>query len=160
MSNPDGGEAYGRTPAEAGGGNVCIRQSAIEGAGRGVFATRRIPRGEIVSTCHYVELATPDHAVETLKETGVYWWAFKCRDGRTDRMTFALGELTLVNHADTPNVRIVEDRRARTLSAVAVCDIEPGDEILHAYLNASEYNFARYGGPSRRDSRRESEGRK
>lgn len=147
--------------------NLCVKESAIEGAGRGVFARRQIPTGGLVSKCHYLDVPAPEDCVQTLKDTGIYWWSFMRRDGRTDRIMLALGELTLINHSDTPNVCIVEDHSERTISAIATRDINPGDEILYSYMNAREYDFTQSTQPADRslspadsESPCEAEGRK
>ena len=92
---------------------------------------------------HFVELDTPTYAIQTLKETGIYWHLFTYRSGPPDKMTLALGALTLLNHSDTPNVRIVEDRQEMTMTAMATAEIKPGEEILLRYTNVSEYDFGR-----------------
>lgn len=125
-----------------------VKESTIEGAGRGVFARCQIPKGATVSECYLLEIATPEHCIQTLKDTGVYWWAFRCREGRKDRMTLALGDLTLMNHSDEPNVRIVEDKHGQSLSAIAICDIYRDDEIVHKYMNSGEYDFGSHSKPT------------
>ena len=118
-----------------------VKESTIEGAGRGVFARCQIPKGATVCENYLLEIATPEHCIQTLKDTGVYWWLFNCRKGRKDRMTLALGDMSFMNHSDEPNVRIVENRHEPTLSAIATRNIDRGDEIVFTYLNREEFGF-------------------
>jgi hypothetical protein len=95
------------------------------GAGRGVFATRPIARGEVVETCPM--LVVDDEQGDALS-IGAEGYVFGWGDGAT---ALALGYGSLYNHSFTPNATTLE--RSDELVITALRDIAAGDEIFINY---------------------------
>ena len=88
-----------------------IAKSPIHGMG--LFAVRRIEKGELIGNLEG----------EYTTEDGMYVLWIDARTGF--RVTNAL---RYINHADDPNACYYDD-----LTVVALRDIEPGEEITHDY---------------------------
>ena len=121
-----------------------IRKSKIKNAGRGVFATVDIKKGEVIEICPIIILWDKDfpHVQETLMIGYVY--------GYTGNSTMiALGYGSLYNHLNTPNAKyeLVEHEGMKEqdseLYITALRPIMKNEEI---YINyGGEYN-EKYGG--------------
>ena len=116
-----------------------VRESSIKGAGRGVFAAEAVPKGATVLSDHCYPLDLSPGLFPTHKASGVYWLAFNDRH-QPDKWLIALGRMSLMNHSETPTVQVVQE--GLTLSAVAVRDLHPGDELVYPYYNRDEYDFS------------------
>lgn len=95
------------------------------GAGRGVFATRAISRGEVIEACPM--LVVDDEQGEALAR-GAEGYVFGWGDGAT---ALALGYGSLYNHSFTPNATTLET--PDELVVTAVDDIAAGEEIFINY---------------------------
>ena len=111
---------------------MAIRQGdAVEvrrtrGKGRGVFARRAIPEGEVIETCPVLVL--PTGSVGDFSE-GVGPYVFEWGEGK---LGLALGFGSLYNHSYGPNARY-EDIGGRSKLFVALRDIRAGEEITVNY---------------------------
>jgi uncharacterized protein len=92
--------------------------------GRGVFATRRFARGELVERCPTVEL--PDADVIGRLDDYVYT---SITDGD---VLLVLGYGMLYNHSPDPNVEYVQDDPS-ILSFHALRTVLPGEELTIDY---------------------------
>jgi SET domain-containing protein len=92
--------------------------------GRGVFATKPIPKGTELE-CDVLLL---DNDTQTLK-TWSYPWS-------RNQYSVCIGFGTFLNHSETPNVkieRISKERLTKTFKVVK--DINEGEELLLKYGN-------------------------
>jgi SET domain-containing protein len=111
--------------------DVEVRPSTIEGAGRGLFAKRRIETedtigyytGEIIGEKEFYDPDRPFSAY-------ILWVA---------RTHIIVGEgpkanyTRYINHSDTPNAFLVTSTRWKTARFEALRTIEPGEEIFFNY---------------------------
>ena len=91
-----------------------VKQSPLHG--RGLFATQFIPQDTVIGW-----LAIEPAPEDELDGPYVLWV-----DG--DKPVRVTCDLRFINHSDAPNAAYYDD-----LSVMAVCDIQPGDEIVHDY---------------------------
>jgi SET domain-containing protein len=111
-----------------------------EGKGRGVFAKVPLQRGAVVEWAPvYVfpaaDLKTPDkrpsdYAANQLLRV-IFWYDDDAPEGPLS--CIALGNLSLYNHADAPNVDVVHGPVAQSLAIVALRDIAAGEELCFDY---------------------------
>jgi hypothetical protein len=124
-----------------------VRQSALPGAGLGLFATRPIPRGVVWWK------ATPDNCVcvtrrqyEILLRSHLASSAWSCEflnaiqmfgyiNDDTNELVVAIDDSRFVNHSGDPNSMSAPDDPNN--QAMAARDIEPGEEITEDYRTYS-----------------------
>ena len=92
--------------------------------GRGVFATRRFAKGEVVETCPTVEVAD----AEVTWRLNDYVFT-SVTDGD---VLLVLGHGMLYNHSPDPNVEYVQDEPS-TITFRALRKVRPGDELTIDY---------------------------
>jgi hypothetical protein len=92
--------------------------------GRGVFATRRFLKGELVERCHTVQLADS----EVTGRLGDYVYK-SVKDGD---VLLVLGYGMLYNHSADPNVEYAQDDPS-TITFLARRTLRPGDELTIDY---------------------------
>jgi SET domain-containing protein len=95
--------------------------------GRGVFATRRFAKGEVIEACPTVELADAD----VTGRLNDYVFS-SVRDGD---LLLVLGHGMLYNHSPNPNVEYVQDEPS-TITFRALRNVRPGDELTIDYGEA------------------------
>jgi uncharacterized protein len=113
---PRGRGSGSRGQTETGSGLAVKRASH----GRGVFATRRYVKGQLVESCPTVQLA--DSEVTGLFGDYVYT---SVKDGD---VLLLLGYGMLYNHSANPNVVCVQDEPS-TVTFLALRTVRPGDEL-------------------------------
>jgi SET domain-containing protein len=92
--------------------------------GRGVFATRAFAKGEVIETCHTVELADDDVSGR-LND-----YVFSSHG--EGEVLLVLGNGMLYNHSATPNAEYVQDE-PDTIAFRTLRKVEPGDELTIDY---------------------------
>jgi hypothetical protein len=92
--------------------------------GRGVFATRRFVKGELVEICPTVEVAD----AEVTGHLGDY--VFTSVKGGD--VLLVLGYGMLYNHSPNPNLEYVQDEPS-TITFLALRAVRPGDELTIDY---------------------------
>jgi hypothetical protein len=92
--------------------------------GRGVFATRRFARGDLVETCPTVEV--PDGDVSGLLRDYVFT---SVKEGG---VVLALGYGMLYNHSADPNLEY-EQEDPSSITFFALHAVRPGDELTIDY---------------------------
>lgn len=118
MARGQGGAARGR--AETGSG-LAVKRGRH---GRGVFATRRYVKGQLVESCPTVEVADSD--VTGRLDDYVY---ASVKDGDA---LLVLGYGMLYNHSANPNVEYVQDEPS-TIRFRALRTVLPGEELTIDY---------------------------
>lgn len=100
------------------------------GKGRGVFAQRKILRGETIEEGPV--LLFPESQLETIDRTALgdyyFHWGEEDEGG-----AILLGMCSLCNHSYTPNAQFERKFDQGTIEFVALRDIEPGEEITTNY---------------------------
>jgi SET domain-containing protein len=92
--------------------------------GRGVFATRRFAKGEVIETCPTVEIADAD----VTGRLNDYVFT-SVTDGD---VLLVLGHGMLYNHSPNPTVEYVQDEPS-TITFRALRKVRPGDELTIDY---------------------------
>jgi len=92
--------------------------------GRGVFATRRFAKGEVIEACPTVEVADAD---VTGRLSDYVFTSVKDGD-----VLLVLGHGMLYNHSPNPNVEYVQDE-PDTITFRALRKVRPGDELTIDY---------------------------
>ncbi|WP_437548980.1 SET domain-containing protein-lysine N-methyltransferase [Sorangium sp. So ce327] len=111
--------------------NVVWRR--IPGKGRGVFARRFLPKGAVVEwaavSCFPAsDLKTEEHrGCQALHH--VFTWGKE--PGR--EKAYAWGLLALYNHSTTPNVEMDDGPVPDSMAAIALRDIQAGEELCFDY---------------------------
>ena len=105
--------------------------------GRGVFAAWDIPRGASFEVAHILLIPKDDR--KFIDGTAIYGYYFGWEDGQ---VAIALSTGSLINHSRTPNAEYVKSYRERTISFVALNNIERGTEIFIDYNSDPEFEEA------------------
>lgn len=106
------------------------------GKGRGVFATRRFAKGEIVERAPVLVVPEDEHEllVPTVLNSYVFGWG--------DGVAVCLGFGSIYNHAWQPSVEYLKNLEGSFIDFVALRDIEAGEELFVNY--ASSYPETAY----------------
>lgn len=108
--------------------NVYLADSGIEGAGRGIFAAKRIAKGETIEICPVILLKGEG---EKLRDSELYNYYFLW-DKQPDAAV-ALGYGSLYNHSYTPNATYKKHLGDMRIEFTALQDIEKDEEITTNY---------------------------
>lgn len=103
----------------------------IKGKGRGVFAVRRILKGEIVECAPVVPMAKKDIPDDGNVPDGyVLEWD---EDDEDNAYALVLGYVMLYNHSARPNIELENDTENLTITVRALRDIRAGEELTWNY---------------------------
>lgn len=105
-----------------------IKQSTIKGAGRGVFATHEIKKGEVIEVCPV--LVMPRHEYKTIKATSLRNYYFMWG---TVTCAICFGYGSLYNHSYDANATYVKNIKQMTITFIALKTIAVGEEITVNY---------------------------
>ena len=98
--------------------------------GRGIFATRKIKKGELIHVAPVI--VSPKDEYKYLKKTIMieyaFWWGVEYEE-----CALALGYGSLFNHSFTPNALYKLNIKNQTIDIFAYTNIKKGDEILINY---------------------------
>ena len=119
------------------GGNVYVKKSKIRGAGRGVFASRDIVKGEVIEICPIIEI--PVHDTANLKESILVTYFF-FYGKKKERALIALGKGSIYNHSYEPNAKYTINLKDKTIVFVALSDIKANKEITFNYKHGNPKN--------------------
>ena len=103
-----------------------IKKSKIPGAGRGVFATKDIRKGELIEKIEVIPISKKE--VEHIIATNLcnYHYEFK------DHFAIALGHGSLYNHSkERPNADVYDNKDHMLMKAIK--NIKAGEEITFDY---------------------------
>ena len=107
-----------------------IRVGHSPGQGRGVFATRKIRRGETIEEAPIVRV--PEDKVAHLDATVLGDYYFLWREDEKEA-ALLLGLCALCNHSYEPTARFVLQPEKLTIEFIALRDIEQDEEITANY---------------------------
>lgn len=117
--------------------SVYIKESKVAGAGRGVFASRDIKRGETIETCPVIEI--PPYDMANVNESILVTYFFFC--GKKKERTFiSLGFGSLYNHSYKPNAMYTIRYKEKTMRVVALAHIKKNTEITFNYKSGNSKN--------------------
>lgn len=100
--------------------------------GVGVFATKSIPKGEIIETCYFIKLDKKWDELGNLKD---YIFRYPLT-GETKFFIAPLGCGMIYNHDDYNNATWVDSKQSMHLDFIAIRDIQKGEEIYTNYGRA------------------------
>lgn len=107
--------------------------------GRGVFAGRRIDKGELIEACPVIILSAADERM--LTGTTLDHYLFAWGEG-TQGACLVLGLGSLYNHSPSPNAVACRNEPEARLEFVALRDIEAGEQVFVDYQwERAEYDF-------------------
>lgn len=114
---------------------IFLAPSKISKAGRGVFASRNIKKGELIETCPVIRV--PKNDVSNLKKSILvnYYFYFGKNQKDKSNLAVALGYGSLYNHSFEPNATYVKKPKNNIIDFIAMKDIKKGEEIT------ANYNF-------------------
>lgn len=108
--------------------NLCVRRT--RGKGRGIFAKRKIFKGEIIERAPVIVLPAEqwNHIQRTVLFNYAYEWG-----GEGEYAAIALGYVSLYNHSYKPNALLEMCLDDDLMEIVALREIRAGAEILVNY---------------------------
>ena len=111
--------------------NIAVRRVSYTGeeVSRGVFALRRVARGEVIEIAPCLKFSREEHELHAM-QTVLKHYTFAAGGGE---YFLALGVGSLFNHADPPNVEYRIKRTAQEIHFVACRDVEAGEELCIFY---------------------------
>ncbi|MCC7305149.1 MAG: SET domain-containing protein-lysine N-methyltransferase [Alphaproteobacteria bacterium] len=98
--------------------------------GRGVFATRKIKKGEIVEVAPVVPVSKKNVPDDEAPDGWVLDWD---EDKPGKEYAMAMGYIMLYNHSEDPNIELESDLAENTVTVVAIRDIRAGEELAWDY---------------------------
>lgn len=115
--------------------NVCVMKSKVLGAGRGVFSSRNINKGDCIELCPAILLSSHDMA--NLKESMLITYLFYYGKQK-EKALIALGFGSLYNHSYKPNAMYVIHDEAQSIEFIAQTDIQKDKEITFDYTSGHQ----------------------
>lgn len=108
--------------------NVLVRNSRIQG--RGAFAEYGIKKGDRYECPVFIISEN-----ETLLEPYYFPW-----DTLKKQICICAGWPSFLNHSEIPNIKILSiSKRTKTMTFVAICDINSGQELFLRYGNNPKF---------------------
>ncbi len=96
---------------------------------RGMFATAKIRKGEVIEVCPVIVLPLKDKKAleKTLLFDYYFYW------GAKNQPAIVLGYGSIYNHSYKPNAEYDQNVKKQTMTFRALRDIKPGEEIRTNY---------------------------
>jgi uncharacterized protein len=107
-----------------------VRLGVVDKHGRGMFASRRFLKGELIERAPVVvidEKKWPDAAKTILSDYAFDWGE------KDEHAAIAMGYISLYNHSYSPNAQLEQMANELMMEIVAIKDIEVGQEITINY---------------------------
>ena len=113
-----------------------VRTSPLHG--RGLFACRPVPAGDVIGVYPLLILSPDD--TQTLTSTRLYHYVFYVDEpaGGGMRAGVAFGEISMCNHSREANAEFMVDAQAQTVTLTARVALAAGDEILIDYQDFAD----------------------
>jgi SET domain-containing protein len=115
---------------EAVGAGLLYEIRRTKARGRGLFAVTRIPADTCVLRCAVIVFGGAQLGIMSRSAVADYTFRWS-DDGRYSCVV--LGDISLCNHAEAPNVRVDAVRAEEVMGLFALRDIPLGDELLLRY---------------------------
>lgn len=113
--------------------NVYVLKSRKRG--RGVFARRRISRGELIERSPVIVI--PGGQWSSMDESVLSNYVFDWGE-KEEHAAVALGYVSIYNHSYTPNAELTECLEEDVIEVSALRDINPDEEIFVNYNGAPD----------------------
>lgn len=107
---------------------IYLSKSNIPKAGRGVFASTLIKKGEIIEICPVISLKKKDHLIAKKTILKNYYYI-----PNKSSCFVCLGFGSLYNHSHKPNAKYKMKIKEQVIEFIALKDIEKGEEITINY---------------------------
>lgn len=117
---------------------VYLSESKIIKAGRGVFASVDIKKGEIIEQCPVVEI--PEHDTSNINESTLVEYVYYLGKNK-DRLMLALGFGSIYNHSYQPNAKYKEKYTEKIIDFIAINEIKKDEEITVNYNQGNHKNY-------------------
>ena len=107
-----------------------VRMGVVEGHGRGMFATRRLVKGELIERAPIVAIDEKKwpNAAKTILSNYAFDWGEK-----DEHAAIALGYISIYNHSYSPNAQLEQMLDELMMEMIAIKDIQAGEEITVNY---------------------------
>jgi SET domain-containing protein len=117
-------------PVPANPNSRSLRLDVVEGRGRGMFATRRFLKGELIERAPVVVIDEKKwpNAAKTILSDYAFDWGEK-----DEHAAIALGYISIYNHSYSPNAQLEQMLDELMMEIIAIRDIDPGEEITINY---------------------------
>lgn len=99
-------------------------------AGRGVFASVAIKKGEVIERCPVIEI--PEHDELSVNQSMLVTYMYYLGK-RKERLMIALGFGSIYNHTDTPNAAYNAKYKEKIIDFIAIKEIKKNQEITVNY---------------------------
>lgn len=109
---------------------IYIAKSKIDSAGRGVFASREIKKGELIESCPVIPTSESDYLFlkKTLLRNYYFMW-----DESNKKVAICLGFGSIYNHSYEPNATYKKLIKENIIDFVAIKNIKKDEEITVNY---------------------------
>jgi hypothetical protein len=107
-----------------------LRMGVVEGHGRGMFATRKFLKGELIERAPIVAIDEKKwpNAAKTILSDYAFDWGEK-----DEHAAIAMGYISIYNHSYTPNAQLEQMLDELMMEIIAIKDIEDGEQITINY---------------------------
>ncbi|KEP53287.1 cytidine and deoxycytidylate deaminase zinc-binding region protein [Rhizoctonia solani 123E] len=122
----------------------------VEGKGRGVFATSRIPPQTLIDVSPVLLFSAEEYI--HAKRTVIDHYTFVWNQLGSSLMALPLGLGSIFNHARDPNVSYRLNKKANTIEYTTTKQIDTGDELCIYYGSDDKLWFPMQGDPIARSS--------
>ena len=118
--------------------NLVVRKSTIKGAGKGVFTTIDVKKGDTIEVCETMIFSQKEGQI-LIQSTKLGNYLYAHEDGK--RMILALGKGSLYNHRSPSNAEYFFDARKSQMHIVAADDIAKGTEVFINYGGSQKAEY-------------------
>jgi SET domain-containing protein len=107
-----------------------VRMGVVDGHGRGMFATRRFMKGELIERAPVIPIDEKKwpSAAKTILSDYAFDWGEK-----DEHAAISLGYISIYNHSYSPNAQLEQMEDELMMEIIAIKDIEHGDQIMINY---------------------------
>lgn len=116
---------------------VYIADSKIKNAGRGVFASKNIKKGEIIEICPVILI--PKNDLSILNGSLLMEYFFYLGKAK-DQIAVVLGFGSIYNHSYTPNAKYKINLKSKSVTFSAIENIKKNNEITFNYKGEKSKN--------------------
>jgi len=113
---------------------IYVGESKIPSAGRGVFATKNIKKGELIERCPIIEVSKNDslNLKTSILVTYLFYFGKK-----KEKLAIALGFGSIYNHSFKSKAKFIIKPKEKIIDFIALEDIERDEEITFNYKGSN-----------------------
>jgi len=108
-----------------------VKPSTVPGIGLGLFAVRRMRKGDIIG--HYTGVRLTEDQANNEPYIHSRYLVWICKDWYLDAQGEEGNYTKYINHSSKPNAELVTSTRWKTAKIKVLKRIEPGEEIFFDY---------------------------